>query len=242
MKSFLCLWVLVSFSTNAEVSRSPAVIKDQCDLNIETNKIKAGSEKEFISETIHKVILHSDNNDGCMNAHAKKFTDSFYEENASNEIKILFAKNFGVYSKKCTDHFIKQPDNFTCEMPRVLSMTFFGFGCEKVEDENHKVSYSKFYSAKIIYKQRGKQYEEKSAEVVQKEQCARAKKCMEQASEEALPELKKLSAVACNGELTPVSTARAPAVVSDPTNDDGNRIPKSNGPEKSPKEYGSVIK
>ena len=251
MKLFFTLFLLSALEVNGEVSRSPAVVGGICDIEIETTKIQRGSEKVFTQTITHQVIVRSDNGAGCSVLPNKRYADSVYEENARNEIKILFQKYAVNYSQKCTEYFkhmgLKNGE-FVCDSPEIGSITFSDYGCEKkVEDGTHKLSYASTTNAQITYKQLGKKIEEKAVGVVQKEQCARVKECMQQASEKEMPELKKLSAVACNAELSPVSTARAPAVEKDDSFD-GNRKPKTNSntnkdePQKDSEEAGSVLK
>ncbi|MDD4973653.1 MAG: hypothetical protein PHY93_04845 [Bacteriovorax sp.] len=249
----LLVSVLVSFSLNAEVSRSPAVVGGQCDLDIRTTKIQSGSEKVFNQEVTHKVVILSDDSVGCSVMPKKQYPSSTYEENARNEMRLLFQKYPENYSKNCVEHFKAQglkKSEYVCEEPAIVSMSFTRFGCEKkMEDGTQKVAFAGFTYASVKYQQRGVRIEEKSAELVQKEQCARVNECIEQASEKEMPELKKLSAVACKAELTPVSTARAPALEKD-SSFDGNRTPKNNSnsnsnkdeQQKNPEASGSVLK
>lgn len=231
MKLFICLYFILTYDLSAQVSRSPAVVGGICDLDIATTKIKKGSELKFTSSIVHPVTVRSsDEGTGCLDLPKNRYPNSLYEENARNEIKILFQKYSDTYSKKCVEHFRHlglKDSEFSCDTPVITSMKFKDFKCEKqIENGTHKISYSSLVNAEIDYAQTGKRFVEKSVEVVQKEQCARVNECIEQASEKEIPELKKLSAVACKVELTPVSTARAPAIEKD-SSFDGNRKPKT---------------
>lgn len=249
MKSLIILSLLFCFNLKAEVSRSPAVVGGMCDLDISTTKIQKGSDKVFTDEVSHKVVILSDDSLGCSAMPKKQYPSSTYEENARNEMKLLFQKYPENYFKNCADHFkskgLKKTE-FVCEEPSITAISFTRFGCEKkMEDGTQKVSFAGFTYATVKYQQRGVRIEEKTAEVVQKEQCARVNECIEQASEKEMPELKKLSAVACKAELTPVSTARAPALEKD-SSFNGNRTPKTNSnkdeQQKNPEGSGSVLK
>ena len=231
MKFFIFLICFISFNLNAEVSRSPAVLAGSCDLDISTTMIKIGSEVSLVNSTNHQVnIRSSDEDPGCLALPKKRYADSVYEEHARDEIKILFQKYTTMYSKKCIAHFEKlglKKSEFICDIPIIGSITVKDFSCDKkVEEGTHKISYIASANAQIKFVQTGKIIVEKTVEVVQKEQCARVNECIQQASQKEMPELKKLSAVACKAELTPVSTARAPAVEQD-SSFDGNRKPKS---------------
>ena len=252
MKLFFVPFILFAFDLKAQVSRAPAVLAEKCDLDISTSKIKKGTEKSFKNSINHQVIIHSSGEDlGCSILPKKRFPDSIYEQNVRNEINILFEKYPETYAKKCTEYFkhlgLKSYE-FTCDKPAVLSMTFKGYECEKkIEEGTHKISYAAVAKAEVQYSQVGNRLEEKSVEEVQKEECKRVNECIGQAEEKDLPELKKLAAVACRVELTPVSTANAPEAQKD-SSFDGNRKPKigSDGnkvsPQKNSSSSESVIK
>jgi hypothetical protein len=247
--------MMVSFGLSAEVSRSPAVVGGQCDLDIATTKIQSGSEKVFNQEVSHKVVILSDDSLGCSAMPKKQYPNSTYEENARNEMKLLFQKYPENYSKNCVEYFKAQglkKSEYNCEEPSISAISFTRFGCEKkIEDGTQKVAFAGFTYASVKYQQRGVRIEEKSVELVQKEECVRVNECIKQASEKEMPELKKLSAVACKAELTPVSTARAPALEKD-SSFDGNRKPKNDSnsnsnsnkdeQQKNPEARGSVLK
>jgi hypothetical protein len=250
MKSFILLLAALSFNLNAQVSRSPAVVEGECDLNISTTKIKEGSDKKFTSSIGHLVVIRSNQEEpGCSNLPKKRYNDVVYEENAENEMKILFQKYPELYAKKCAgfyEHLGLKKWEYECVAPSIISMTFKGYGCNKnIEEETRKITYSSSVVAEIKYVQVGKRIEEKSVEVVHKEECTRVNECLAQASEKEIPGLKKLAAVACKGELVPVSTARAPAIEKD-TSFDGNRKPKTNpnneDKQNIPADSGSVLK
>lgn len=238
MKTLTFLSFFICFALKAEVSRSPAVVGGLCDLDIPTTKIKPGSEKVFGEEVVHKVVILSDDQKGCSVMPKKQYPNSVYEEFARNEMKVLFQKYPDNYSRKCADHFKKsglKMTEFSCEEPVITSMTFERFGCEKENEEvSGKINYVGFAHAKVTYQQRGLRIEEKSLEALLKEQCTRVNECMEQASENEMPELTKLAVVACKNELTPVNSGRAPAIEKDSSNFDGKRLPKPADP-KAPK-------
>lgn len=233
MKSLIVMFTLfISFGLKAEVSRSPAVVGGQCDLDIATTKIKSESEKVFTQDLSHKVTIRSDaDGAGCSSMPKKQYPDSVFENHARNELRLIFQKYPEKYSGKCFKHFENQglkKSEFVCDTPEIISISFVQFGCEKkLEDGTEKIMFAGYTHAAVKYKQKGYQLEEKSVELVQKEQCARVNECMEQASEKEMPEFKKLAVVACKNELMPVSAGRAPAIEKDSSFNDGKRIPKS---------------
>lgn len=218
----------------AEVGRSPAVIGGLCDLDIPTTQIKLGSKKIFTHEVNHKITIRSDDSFGCEALPQKQYPHSVYEEYAMNEMKLLFQKYPENYSKNCATYFQRQgrkKSEYSCELPSIVSISFNSFGCEKkLEDGTQLVTFTGFANAIIKYQQAGSGIEEKSIELVQKEQCSRVNECIGQASEKEIPELKKLAVVACKNELTPISSGRAPAIEKD-SSYDGRRIPKFNQKE-----------
>lgn len=232
MKLFFFFSLFFSFNLNAEVGRSPAVVGGVCDLDIETTKIEKGTEKLFNSVITHQVIVRSGDESGCWTLPEKRYPDSVYKENVHNEMKILFQKYADNYSQKCNKYFkdlgLKNSE-FACDTPEIDSVSFAEYRCEKqFETGTRKLSFAASAKALIKYKQIGKKIEEKSVEVVQKEQCARVNECIEQASEKDISELKKLAVVACKNELTPIASGRAPAIEKD-SSFDGNRVLKSSG-------------
>ena len=236
MKRFFLFLLLLSFNLNAEVSRSPAVISEECDLNIPTTKIDEKSAKVFTYMIDHQILIHSDDGVKCAGNSKKGYDDSVYKENARNEMKILFPKYAAKYSQHCTEYFGHQglrSYEFVCETPEIISMTFKKYECKtNIEAGTHKVSRIDTATAEISYRQVGKKIMEKPIEVVQKEQCARVNECAAQATgEKEIAELKKLAGVACKSDLVPVSVARVPAVLQDPGQNDNSRSP---GPKIKP--------
>jgi len=220
----LCLvYVFVSFNSEAGVSRAPAVIAEQCDVDVPTTMIDEKSAKEFTGTINHEVIIHSENKVGCSK-NSKRYADSVYEENVKNEINILLQKN-----TICSEYFGKQnlkSYNYVCESPVIVSKIYSKYGCHKnIEVETHKVSFVDTVNVEIKYKQVGKKFIEKPIEVVQKELCTRTKKCLEQATDENdKTAYKKLADVSCKSDLVPVNTARVPALQQDPSLNNGERI------------------
>lgn len=218
----------------AEVSRSPAVVEGICDLDVPTTQIKLDSKKVFTQEVPHRVTIRSDDSVGCKALPQKQYPHAIYEEYAKNEMSLLFQKYPENYSKNCVEYFKGQGRKkleYNCALPVIVSITFKSFGCEKKQEDGTKqVTFTGFANAIVKYQQEGVGIEEKSVEVVQKEQCARVKECMEQVEEKEIPELKKLAVVACKNELSPISPGRAPALEKD-WSYDGKRIPKLNQQE-----------
>ncbi len=247
------IFILQSNFLFAGVSRAPAVVNEQCDLNIATNKILEGSEKTFSSKVTHFVTIRSSDQYGCSTLEKKRYPDTFYEENVKNEMQVLFLKYPEKFSQSCVDHFKKlglKAFEYSCDQAEIESIYLSNYHCEKNnEEDTQKITYSATAEATVSYKQTGKKYIEKAVDVVQKEQCTRVNECIEQASDKELPELRKLAAVACRVDLVPVNTARAPALEKD-TSFDGNRQPKNNDPSnsnkeeqnKTPTESGAVLK
>ena len=225
------IYVFVSITSHAEVSRAPAVIADQCDLDIPTTRIDEKSAKEFTSTITHKIMVHSDNKLGCSKLDKQRFPDSVYRTNAQNEMDILFQKYPEKYSQNCTKFYqgnSLKSFEYNCETAKIVSMTFSKYSCRKiVEEGTHEVSYVGTADAEITYKQVGKKSIEKPIEVVQKEQCARTKECLAQATgEKEVKEYQKLADVACKSDVVPVTTANVPSLEQDPSLLDGDRISK----------------
>lgn len=232
MKYLLLSLILSVSSAMAEVSRSPAVVGGQCDLDIPTTKKLNESKKVFTQEISHKVVVVSDDNSlGCSALPKKQYPNATYEEYARNEMKLLFQKYPENYSKKCADYFLSQglkKSEYECAEPVILSISFMRFGCEKTQEEGtQKISFAGYTYTSIKYQQTGLKIVEKPIEVVQKEQCARVNECISEATDKELPELKQLAVVACKNELTPVSSGRAPAIEKDSSFFDGRRNAKS---------------
>lgn len=236
MKSLTTLSFLFCFNLMAEVGRSPAVVGGLCDLDIPTTQIKLGSKKVFGQEVNHKIMIRSDDGLGCEALPHKQYPHLVYEEFAKNEMQLLFQKYPENYSKNCVTYFQRQgrkKSEYSCETPSIVSISFKSFGCEKkLEDGTQRVTFTGFAEAIIKYQQVGNGIEEKSIELVQKEQCSRVKECIGQATDKEIPELKKLAVVACKNELSPISSGRAPAIEKD-SSYDGKRIPKFNQKEDS---------
>lgn len=232
MKQILSLYLLfISLKLNADPSRTPAVVESQCNLDISVVKIQNGSGITFTEMADHQVIVHSGDDIGCSVLAKKRYADSVYEENARNEMKILFSNEIETYSKKCREHFkqmgLKGPQ-FKCETPEIISMSFSDYTCEKkMDNETQKITYISSANAKIKYTQLGNKFEEKSVDELQKEQCTKLNECIREASEKELPELKKLASVACKIELAIVPANKAPELEVDP-NFNGGRNPKIN--------------
>lgn len=220
-------------SSEAEVSRRPAV-EEKCDAKtaVDVDIYKTLGEKVFDGMTIHQVIVRSDDEVGCSVLPNKRYADSVYEENARNEMQILFNKYFESYSKECNKHFSKLGLKFKCKIPEIVSMTFSGQTCEKkIEDGTGKISHASVAVAEIKYKQIGWQLEEKLTAVVQEEICARFKSCMGQASEEEMQELKKLSNVPCNSKPLDSPSLKSPTIQRVPGFDGNRNSEKTNGLE-----------
>ena len=229
MKILCFACVFISFNSLAGVSRAPAVIAEQCDVDIPTTMIDEKSAKEFMASVNHKILVHSDDELGCSKLNKQRYPDSVYRTNAQNEIEVLFQKYPEKYSQKCKKYYgdkSLKSFEYTCETAKVASMTFSKYSCDKiVEEGTHKVSYVSTAYAEINYKQVGKSLIEKPIELVQKEQCARTKECLDQATEEKDKKAyKKLADVACKSDIVPVTTARVPALQQDPSLNDGERI------------------
>ncbi len=213
-----------------DVGRSPAVVKNSCDLNIETLKEKEGSEKVFQDTLQHYLTIRSDDDRGCSAIPKKRYSDSILENYARNEVKILFQKYSEKYSKKCISYFKKLSLNierFHCEMPEIDTMKFSDFSCDKkIEEGTNRVFYIANAKVSLAYHMTGKIIEEKTVEAVQKEQCNRVNQCLSEVSrdqKDELFQLQKLKDVACKSEIVAVETSRAPAIEHDDSFDGKRR-------------------
>lgn len=194
----LSIMVLITLSTPAfAAGRAPAVVQGQCELDIETNQVQKGSEKQFHDEMLHSVSVQFDQ---AVDCHAQSL-----EGMARNEVSILLDKYRERYSKKCLSFYkLHSPQlQAKCDLPQIDKVTAISSRCLKGYGEA---------KVKVTYWQNGRAIEERSVEVVQKEQCKKVSMCLAQSSDEEFQRLKQLQAVACKGEVSTKEVIRAPAI------------------------------
>ena len=207
----MILSFFISFNLKAEPSRKPAIIKTVCDFNTPEYQIKLGSEKIFVSEVSHEVVVLNDNGTNCSEVKDNRFSDLVYKKYARQEMKILFDQNPKDYTKSCEAYFVSEKIKKTdhvCKVPQKISITIKHTTCEnKVAKAIALVSYE--YESVLL--------EEKSA-------CTMVNECIKLASENELPELSKLATVACKNKLIIPESGKAPVLIRDSQSFDGKRI------------------
>jgi hypothetical protein len=220
--------LLLNFNLLAEPSRKPAIIEDECDLNVETFKKSSASEKTFSSEIIQNIVIPSDKGIKCSKSNIK-FNDLLYEEYARSEMQVSMDKYPQRYIQSCLSYFdakkLKKSE-YECLAPKNISMSLKDFRCE------NQVAKA---TALIMYDHSGYILEEKPLKVVQEEQCAKVNECLKFASKSELSELLKLSSVACKNNLVLPDSGKAPTLPSNnPYSLDSNRsqdVKLENSPE-----------
>ena len=247
MRALLFISLITSFKLHAQVSRSPAIVSGKCDLNIPTIIKQAGTEKLFSRTITQQVAIDSEDGVGCSALPKNRYPDSVYIDRAQKMMSEAFAHSLDNYQVQCSTYFkfVKSlADNqFTCGIPEIVTIKLNGFGCEKkISTDSQKEVYTAFTYADITYKEVGQIVTERPIEVVQKEQCKKVNECMNEAEESEMANLKKLAAVACKGDITPVATANSPKMESD-NSFDGRRKAKAETEDTkvhTPEESGSI--
>ena len=229
--SLFTLLFLHCFLVRAEgVGRSPAVVKSVCDFEVSTTQERSDYRKVFNERFDHVVVMRLDEGENCNQFKGKSTSKNQMSSLGNDEVKVLFSKYQEKYQKSCKEFYQKKgvKEDFThCSAPMLEKMEMGEIGClKKQEESSKKWVYFAQAKATATYVVKGIAFEEKSVEEVQKEQCERYKSCIKEAPKDELASLIKLRDVACKGEISPVQTARAPAVVHDDSFD-GKRRPKN---------------
>jgi hypothetical protein len=217
-----------SFMVSAQgVGRAPAVVKSACDFEVSTTQEKSDYRKVFNDHFDHMVTWRLDEGDSCNQFKSKKESKASMISLGAEEIKVLFSKYQEKYQKVCREFYQKRgvKESFVhCSTPMMEKIELGEIGClKKQEEASKKWIYFAQAKASASYVVKGIAFEEKSIEEVQKEQCDRYKSCLKDAPRDELAALTKLKDVACKGEISPVQTARAPAVIHDDSFDGERR-------------------
>jgi hypothetical protein len=229
--SLFAFLFLHSFIVRAEgVSRAPAVVKSACDFEVATTQEKKDYRKDFNERFDHLVVMRLDEGENCNQFKSKSTSKNQMSSLGNDEVKVLFSKYQEKYQKSCKEFYQKKgvKEDYThCSAPLLEKMQIGEISClKKQEESTQKWIYFAQAKASASYIVKGIAFEEKSVEEVQKEQCERFKSCIKDAPKDELASLIKLRDVACKGEISPVQTARAPAVIHDDSFD-GKRRPKA---------------
>jgi hypothetical protein len=203
--------LLLCFNLKAAPSRKPAIVKTKCDLNNPEVQIKSGSEKIFVSELTHELLISTVDGIDCSEVKGNRFSDLIYEKYARQEIQLLFNRNPKNYIKSCEDYFASQnikKTEYKCLAPRKMAIIFKNITCE------NKLTKAK---ALVTYEHESVLLEEKSA-------CAVVNECIKVASEDELAELNKLATITCKNNLILPDSGKAPVLIQDTQGFDGRRI------------------
>lgn len=238
--SFFTFLFLYSFMVNAEgISRAPAVVKSACDFEVSTTQERSDYRKVFSDHFDHQVTMRLEEGESCVQFKSKKESKATMASLGNEEVKILFSKYQEKYQKSCRDFYLKKgvkEDFIHCSSPLLDKIEMGEIAClKKQEESSKKWIYFAQARASATFAVKGLAFEEKSVEDVQKEQCDRFKSCLKEAPADEIAAITKLRDVACKGEVSPIQTARAPAVIHDDSFD-GKRRPKAIDKEEEIKE------
>ncbi len=229
MKLILSTFIfLYSFFAQAEgISRAPAVVKSACDFEVSTTQERSDYRKVFSERLDHLVLMRLEEGESCTQFKTKSTSKNQMSSLGTEEVKVLFSKYQEKYQKSCKDFYSKKgikEDFIHCSSPMLDKIEVGEIGCLKKQEESSKNwIYFAQVKASAFYVVKGLAFEEKSVADVQKEQCDRFKSCLKDAPSDEIVALTKLRDVACKGEISPIQTARAPAVVHDDSFDGKRR-------------------